>query len=253
MKIFTDKNNIIKLLSVIFAFAIWQIVSMKVGQSMLLASPVDVIKRLFELIREPEFLGTVAYSFGRISLGFIIAFVLGTIFGILAGKVSVIEAILWPYVTVIKTVPVASFIILCLIWFDMEYLSIIIAALISFPVIYTNVLTGMKSTDKKMKDMARIYDISSSKQFIYIYMPSVKPYILSAANVAIGMAWKSGVTAEVIGMTDGSIGDMLYQAKVYFQNAELLCWTLVIVLVSVIFEKLFVAFLKALFKGGEKL
>ena len=253
MKIFTDKNNIIKLLSIVFAFVIWQIVSMKVGQSMLLASPIDVIKRLFELIKEPEFLGTVAYSFGRISFGFLIAFVLGTIFGILAGKAPALEAILWPYVTVVKTVPVASFIILCLIWFDMTYLSIIISALISFPIIYTNVLTGMKSTDKKMKDMASIYNIPSNKQFIYIYMPSVKPYILSAANVAIGMAWKSGVTAEIIGMTDGSIGDMFYQAKVYFQNAELLCWTLVIVFVSVLSEKIFVAFLKALFKGGERL
>lgn len=253
MKIFTDKKNIARLLSVVLAIVIWQIVAMRVNQAMLLASPIEVFKRFFSLIGETEFLSTVAFSFGRISLGFVIAFVLGIIFGIIAGKISVIESLLWPYVTFVKTVPVASFIILCLIWFDISYLSIIIAFLMSFPIVYTNVLTGMRSTDKKMKEMATIYNVPSGKQIIYIYMPSVKPYILSAANIGIGMAWKAGVTAEIIGMTDGSIGDMLYQTKVYFQNADLLCWTIVIIIASVLSEKVFVAFLKLLFKGGERL
>ena len=114
-------------------------------------------------------------------------------------------------------------------------------------------MQGIKSTDGKMKELAALYRVPWTRQLLYIYLPAIKPYLLSACGVAVGMAWKAGVAAEVIGMVDGSIGEMLYQAKVYFQNADLLCWTIIIILLSVISEKLFMYLLKTAFMGVEKL
>ena len=248
-----NKQKIAKIASVLLALVLWQLIAMKVNMEMLLASPVQALARLWEVIREPGFLSRVAFSFGRITLGFLLSFAFGIFFAILAGRFPIVETLLWPYVVTIRTVPVASFIILCLIWLDYTQLTVLIAFLIAFPMIYSNVLTGIKSTDPKMKEMAKLYKMPWGKQLLYIYLPSVKPYILSAAAVAIGMAWKAGVAAEVIGIVNGSIGEMLYESKVYFMNADLLCWTVVIILVNVLTEKLILFLLKAVFKGVEKL
>ncbi len=250
---FLNNTKVRKTLSVLLALAVWQIAAAAVGSDMLLASPVRVLARLASLFREPGFFSSVLFSFLRITAGFLLAFFMGIVLGFAAGKSGAIETILWPWVVTGKTVPIASFIILCLIWMDHSGLTVLISFLIAFPVIYTNVLQGLRSTDEKKKELAALYRVPWTRRLLYIDLPAIKPYLLSASSVAVGMAWKAGVAAEVIGMVDGSIGDMLYQAKVYFQNADLLAWTVVIILVSVLSEKLFALLLKAFFRGVEKL
>ena len=248
-----SKNTLYKVLSVVLSVVLWQILAMKINMEMLLASPFDVIKRLCTIWKEPDFISTVLFSFFRISSGFLMAFAAGIILGAVAGSLRFIEVLLWPYLIAIKNVPIASFIILCLLWMNFSQLTVLISFLIAFPVIYSNVLQGIKSTDKKKKELAKLYHVPWNRRLLYIYMPSVKPYILSAGSIAVGMAWKAGVAAEIIGMIDGSIGEMLYNAKVYFRNADLLCWTLIIIILSVCSEKLFRFILKTVFKGAEKL
>lgn len=248
-----DKERVYKIGSVILALLLWQIISMFVDMEMLLASPLTVIKRLFTLIFEKDFLKTVSYSVLRITGGFLLAFIAGCVFAVLAARFRAVELLLWPYVATVKAVPVASFIILCLIWFSYDQLTVLISFLIVFPVIYSNFLQGMKSTDRNMLEMAELYRIGWHKRFLYIYLPCVKPYLLSAAGIGVGMAWKSGVAAEVIGVVNSSIGERLYNAKIYFQNADLLAWTIVIVLCSVLGEKLFKGLIKIIFAGIEKL
>lgn len=247
------KNVILKGLSAVSAVIVWQLLAMKIGMDMLLASPVEVAERFTTIWKEPEFYSAVIFSFVRISSGFLIAFAAGIILGVLAGRIKAVEYILFPYVTVIKTVPIASFIILCLLWLSFSQLTVLIAFLIAFPAIYANVLQGVKSTDKKMLELAEIYHLPWKRRLLYIYMPSVKPYLVSACSVAVGMTWKAGVAAEIIGLVDGSVGEMMYQAKIYFQNADLLCWTIIIIVISVVSEKIFVFLLKSVFRGVEKL
>lgn len=247
-----DKTKLLKILSVIFALAVWQITAMNIGNKMLLSSPLDVVLRFPALIREKEFLSAVLFSFARITLGFLIAFALGTVSGITAGRFNIVEILLWPYVVTVKAVPVASFIILCLLWLDFNTLTVLITFLIAFPAIYSNVLQGVKSTDANMKELCTLYKVPFLRRLKYVYLPSVKPYLISGASVAVGMSWKAGVAAEVIGIVSGSIGEMLYNAKIYFKNADLLCWTLVIIILSILTEKVFVFLLKSAFKGAQR-
>ena len=248
-----NKENFYKAGAVALALLLWQGISMLVGIEMLLASPFSVLKRLIAVILEKDFLRTVLYSTWRIAGGFWLAFLAGCLFAVLAGRFGWIETLLRPYVVTIKTVPVASFIILCLIWFSYEQLTVIIAFLIAFPVIYSNFLTGIKSTDKSMIEMADLYRVSWGRKLLYIYLPNVKPYLISAVSIAVGMAWKAGVAAEVIGVVGDSIGERLYDSKIYFQNANLLAWTIVIILLSILMEKLSQVLIKLLFAGMEKL
>ena len=117
--------------------------------------------------------------------------------------------------------------------------------LMVFPVIYMNVLEGIRSADEKLLEMAQVFRLSVGKKLLYIYLPAVAPFFVSACSVSLGLCWKSGIAAEVIGTPDGS---MFYQAKIFLQTSELLAWTVVVVAVSVAFEKLFMFLLQLVLK-----
>ena len=248
-----SKERLCRAGAIILALAVWQGVCVLVNTEFLLASPLTVMKRLFVLVREKDFLKTVFFSSRNIAKGFLLAFSSGCILAILAGRFRWLELLLWPYVATVKAVPIVSFTILCLIWFSYEQLTVLISFLIVFPVIYSNFLQGLKSTDADMLEMARLYRVSRLRKFLLISLPSVKPFLLSACSISVGMAWKAGVAAEVIGVVGGSIGERLYESKIYWQNADLLAWTLMIILLGMLGEKLFQVILKAVFSGVEKL
>ena len=174
----------------------------------------------------------------------------GTALAILSYRFRVVEVFLWPYISIIKATPVASFVILCLIWMSSASLPVFIAFLMSVPIIYTNMLQGFKSTDAKMLEMAEIFRFSFGKKLLYIYFPQVKSHFVSACSVSLGLSWKAGIAAEIIGIPDGSMGEMLYNAKLYLATADLFSWTVTIVIVSILFEKVI---LWAVNKTFEKL
>ena len=225
---------------------------MLLGHDLLLVSPVRVIGRLAAMWREPGFWGPIGFSFGRIVGGFFLALLLGCALAVAAGRFPVLETFLWPFVITVKTVPVASFIIISLIWLSARQLSPFIAFLMVFPVIYANVLQGYKSTDGKLLEMATVFRVPWRRRLLYIYLPHFRPYLTSACSVALGLCWKAGVAAEVIGIPAGSIGEKLYTAKIYLETADLFAWTVVIVLISVLFEKLFLRLLRLGFTWLER-
>lgn len=233
------KTSIIKkLIPVLLLLAIWQAAAMLLNQKILLASPAQVAVRLFTLWKEPDFVRSILFSFLHIAGGFCIALIAGVVLAVLAGKIQWVELLLSPIMLTVKTVPVASFIIIALVWLSSSRLSIFISFLMVLPVIYNNVLAGIQSIDVKMLEMAEIYHIGFAKRFRYIWLPTIRPYLMSGTSTALGLAWKAGIAAEVIGIPDGSIGEMLYNAKVYLNTADLFAWTVIIVILSVCFEKI---------------
>ncbi len=241
-----------KVFAIAFALMVWQLLAAAIGKSILLVTPFEVMVRLTELIVTRDFLSSVMFSFVRIVSGYLLALVAGSALAALAGKYHMAEVLLWPFMTAIKSVPVASFIILCLIWLSSGSLGIFISFLMVLPIIYTNMLHGLRSTDRKMLEMAEIFNVTRLRRLKYIYLPQLKPYIVSACSVSIGLSWKAGIAAEVIGIPAGSIGERLYEAKIYLDSADLFAWTAVIVAVSVLFEKLFLHLVKVSYARLER-
>lgn len=248
------KKRLYIIISAAAALAVWQLLSAFVVKSdILLSSPVDVIKKLFALVREIGFWASVWFSLSRIFLGFLIALLVGTLLALLAGRFEAVGIILIPYMLTIKSVPVASFIVLALIWISSSELSVFISFLMVLPIIYTNTLSGIKNTDKKLIEMADVFRVPFMKRLFAIRLPSLRPFLISGAKVSLGLAWKAGIAAEVIGIADGSIGERLYYSKVYLDSATLLAWTAVIVTLSVACEKVFLFLLKKLLDGTERI
>ena len=243
----------IRLWAVVFWLAVWQIASMVIHQDLFLVSPVRVVVRLGQLVTEGFFWTSIANSLLRIGGGFLLAVVSGVVLGALAARFRRVQELLAPLMLAVKSIPVASFIILALMLFSSRHLAVLISFLIVLPVIYTNVLAGIRSADRQLLEMARVFRIPAARRIRYIYLPQVLPYFLSACTVALGLSWKAGVAAEVIGMPEGSIGEQLQQAKIYLNTPDLLAWTVVIVLVSLGFEKLFLALIRRAAKRLERM
>ena len=220
------KNSKIKLWAAAVWLIVWQFASTSIGQEILLVSPVTVVERLFELVRTAGFWQSLGGSFLRILAGFLLGTAGGTVLAAGAAAVRRIDELLEPLVQTVKAVPVASFIILVLIWVSPENLSVIISFLMVFPVIYTNVRDGIRSMDPRLAEMAEVFEIPVLLRVRYIYASQ-------------GLCWKSGIAAEVIGLPENTIGENLYNAKIYLNTPDLFAWTLVIVAVSVLFEKVF--------------
>ena len=246
------KEVLQRTIAVLCALLLWQVIAMCVDQRILLVSPIEVVKRLATIWREPGFWSTIWFSFCRIAGGFLLALVLGILLAALSGRYHLAEIMLRPYMVTVKTVPVASFVVICLIWLSVQRLSVFISFLIVLPVIYGNVLEGIKSEDKNMLEVSKVFRMPLLRRVTYIHLPQLKPFLLSACSTALGMAWKAGVAAEIIGTPDGSMGKQLYYAKIYLDTDDLLCWTVIIVLVSVLFEKLFMLLLRGMYNRLER-
>lgn len=208
---------------------------------LLLASPVQAALRLLELLPSTAFWRAVGNSSLRIFGGFLVSCALALLLASLAAGRTWLRDLLAPPVAMVKAVPVASFIILALVWLDAEALSLFISTLMVFPPVYLNVLEGLRQTDQKLLELARVYRIPFRRRVWGVYLPQALPYFRSAASLALGLCWKAGVAAEVIGLPAGTIGERLYTAKIYLQTPDLFAWTAVILALSAIFERLFLA------------
>lgn len=225
--------------AVIFLFwiLIWYLLALFVDNSILLSTPWEVTKRLAELAVELVFLQIIGISLLRIGCGFLLGFVVALVLAGVSLRYPLAEEVLHPVMSLTKTIPVASFVVLLLIWWGSSTLAVAICFLVVLPNIYINTLEGLKAVDVRLLEMAKVFRVSGGKRFLFIYRPTLRPFLMGGMKLALGMCWKSGVAAEVIGTPSYSIGGQLYLSKVHLDTAGVLAWTVVIIVLSLCFEK----------------
>jgi len=229
----------------VFWLAVWQAAALAVHRDFLLASPMQVARTLVALVPTGDFWATIGWSLGRIALGFTGAAVLGAALAISSAAWPVARALWEPAIAAIRSAPVVSFIILLLLWTDSSHLPVFTSLLMVLPVMYANVLQGIAQRDKAMLEAAAVFRVPFRRRLVAIDVPAALPFLAAATRVGVGLAWKSGVAAEVIGVATGSIGERLYEAKVFLSSTDLFAWTIVIVVLSVACERLLLRALRS--------
>ncbi len=233
----SSDNKLIRAAAVCFWLVAWQAAAVLLSQDLLLVSPIEVVRTLFDMAGDAAFWRIAMSTMLRISQGFVLALVFGAVFGAAAAKSQTVRALMRPITTVMRATPVASFIILALLWVGSRGLSTFTAFIMGLPIIYAGTLQGISAIDPKLVEMTRVFGVSPMGRMLYIYLPAVLPSVASSAGVALGMCWKAGVAAEVIGLPTGTIGERLYQAKIYLSTGEVFAWTVVIILLSALLER----------------
>lgn len=234
------------LLAVVFWLALWQVVALTVGSSVLLVGPWQVAVRMVQLAPALDFWTTVGRTFGRITLGFVLAALVGVLLATASAVSRWAGALVAPVVATIRSTPVVSFIILLLIWADVAWLATIVSFLMTLPVVHTTVLTGIGQRDRALLEMAAVFRVPRRRRLLAVDVPGVLPYFAAACRTGVGQAWKSGIAAEVIGLPSGTVGERLYQGRLFLETADVLAWTVVVVLVAFACERLVLAALRGL-------
>ena len=239
--------------ALLFWLVIWQLAAMKLNSNIILVSPIDTVKRLGGLVAESAFWKSILFSAGRVLIGFALGLAAGTVLALVSARVKFVRMLFSPLISAMKSIPVASFTILALIWIGSKNLSVLVSFLICVPIVCANMLEGMDRLDPKLSEMADVLRIPPWRRFVGVYLSQLLPFFRSASRLAIGLCWKSGVAAEVIGIPNGSIGEKLYKSKVYLETADLFAWTITVILLSWLCEKFFIMLVDLLQKRVERM
>ena len=236
MKFF--KKVLTSLAVLIFWLMIWQAASMAVHNDLLLPSPIYTAKRMIELATASEFYLFTALSLLRIFAGIIAAIALSLPISAICSKFKVADRVFAPAVILMKSTPVVSFILIAIFLVDRALIPTIITFMMVFPVLYENLREGIRCTSRELIEMSRVFGISWVLRIKRIYLPAIKPFFYSAIYTSVGLAVKAGVAAEVIAYIPLSIGKELSDAKSYMEPADIFAWTAVIIVLSLVIEKL---------------
>lgn len=247
-------NNKIKRISAAVVWiVIWQAASIMTGLDILLASPVSVLSSLVNLLGMSSTYRILVSSMINITFGFICAVVLGSACAVVAYRYIIFKEMLAPPVLLMKSLPMASFIILLIIWFGSGRVSIFTSFIVTFPIVYSAVLSGIDRRDMQLVEMADVNGVGIIRRICWIDIPQILPVARPDFIVAAGMCMKAGVSAEVIGLARNSIGEQLYYSKLYIDTAGLFAWSIMVVLLSVLLEKAFIALIDLLEKWLKKI
>ena len=207
------------------------------GNELLLPYPVTVLLALLRLARSPEFWWTALASLARVAAGMAGGAALGVLLAALACASPWCRRLFAPVIRIIRATPVVSFILLVLLWTGRDLVPAVIAGLMVLPVVWENVTQGLRATDGQLLELARAYRFSRWKTVRLVYLPSLRPYLRSAAANAMGLAWKSGVAAEVLCLPRLGIGAQISRAKQAFETADLFAWPAAVILLSLLMER----------------
>lgn len=223
---------------------IWEVADRIVDNRLMLAGPIRTAQALFENAADAGFWLASGASFGRISLGFAAALVCGIALSLIAHHRAWFSDLLSPVMSVMKTIPMVSFIIMLLIWVGDQALTPWLVLLVVLPFIYVSMSAGLNAVSPRDIERAWVFRLSRSKRFWYLYRPAFMPFLISACRIGLGMSWRAGIMAEVFATTPLSIGKEMFTAKTFLDTPSLFAWTVVVMVLSLVFERLVLALLR---------
>ena len=238
-----------KLVIVIGWILVWEILSLCISNPVLMAGPYETFKTLCTMAGTAEFWLSAAGTLTRAAGGILAGLAAAAILGWAAYRKQFVREIMEPLFSVIKSVPVVSFIVLILLWAGGKSLSFCISWIVVMPLFYFGFLEGFAAADEKLLEMAKMYRMKKADEFRYIRYQALYPSLSAAVKSAVGLGFKSAAAAEVIGQVKNTVGNGIYLSKVYLSATELFAWTITVAVMAYGAEKILLFLLS---KAGGK-
>jgi NitT/TauT family transport system permease protein len=245
------KGLLIGAASVVILFLAWDVLAAAVGKDIILPRPGRVIGEAALLYPTPRFLEALGATFIRGSLAFGLTLAIGGAAGVAAGISPSFEAALAPLLTVIRATPVLALILVALLWFPSGAVPVFAAFLMSFPVMVTSASAGVRATDPKLLEMARLFDVPRGEILRKLRLPSALPHILSGSRNALGLSWKAVVAGEVLSQPLRALGSGMQESRVLLETPRVLAWAAASILLCGLTEWAFGLAAKAVFRHGH--
>ncbi len=238
--------------AILFWIAVWHFAALYIGKQILLPSPAVTVKVLFSLASEASFWKICFISVRNIFSGVLAGVAVGIILAGASYISSAVKYLFSPLISLVKAVPIASVIILFLIWIGKNDIPFYISMMMVTPIVASNVLEGLENIDKSLWEVTKVYGFGFFKSWKLLYRHSLLPYISSSLKSGIALAWKAGIAAEVLCTPDNTVGEMLYESKLYMETPTLFAWTLAVIIISFILEKAVVGVSHRILGGDRK-
>lgn len=232
-----------KIAVVCFWLLVWQLASIAINNSIMLCGPLDALLALAKGLVTPSFWAAIGTSLLGIVLGFLVSFVLGIALGVLAFRAPLVRMFAEPAIHMMKSVPVACFVVLFLVLVGSRFAAVACVIMVALPPLYMATIDGLNSQNKQMAELFCVFGVTGARRALALFWPSVLPSIRTTSKSVVGMAWKSGVAAELIGIPLGTVGAAIYQTKITLATNELFAWTFALIVCSALCERAFLAVL----------
>ena len=224
-------------LSLVVILSLWEVIALIINDSFFLPRVSETFVSLIKIVVSGNFFKVVFTSFYRVFTGLLIGTVLGIFFAALCYKIDIVNTVLSPFISLMKATPVACIIVLLWIRLNYTQIAIFVVILMVMPIIWQNVYDGLNAIDKSMLEVTAVFKLNRLQVLKALMIPSVLSYLLPAIVTSVGLAWKAEIAAEI--MTNSNIGRLIYDYKtVSYDTAAIFAWTVIIVTLSVVFEKL---------------
>src|SRR5690554_4790056 len=240
----TWTTKLITALSVIILLVIWQVGAVWLDAAVILPTPGTTLSALVSLVQQKPFSLNIITTIGRALRSFLLIFIVGSFFGILAGYSKRVHAFLVPFLVLFKATPVMSVILLAFIWFSSGTVPLFSAFLMGFPVMFIQVEQGVRQISPRLREMTEAYGFSPLMRLTHLVIPSLVPSIITGAKASLSMVWKVVIAAEVLTVPRYGVGSRMQLAQVHLDTAEVLAWTLIAVALTAIGDLVFIGVLR---------
>lgn len=231
------RKGLISLLSIVVLLIGWQIGATMLNQPELIPSLSRLIQALLELFTTIAFYKSVLATIGRGLIGILLSLTAASGLAWLFARYELIYELFRPLLTIMRSIPVISFILLALIFLSPERIPLIIAFLTMFPLLTENLTKGIRNLRPGLSVMASQFKLGHYNKMMQIIYPQLKPFLYSGLASAMGFGWRAIIMGEVLAQCDLGIGSEMKRAQNYIAVPELMAWTIVAIVISFVFDK----------------
>ena len=211
----TSDKHLIFIAGVILLATLWQVLSLWIGEEkMVFPGPVATFSYAVKLLQREYTYRCILATMSRMLAGFAISFVLSLFFGIIAGNYPFMEKLFQPTIIALRAIPTASLVYLFIVLAGFKKAPMFLVILISFPIIYEGVCTGIARTPDPVMKALRVDGADFMKENLKIRIPLALPYIAVAVASSFSLCFKIEIMAEVItGASNPGLGSAIMGAR----------------------------------------
>jgi ABC-type nitrate/sulfonate/bicarbonate transport system permease component len=203
-------------------------------------TPLEILREFAALVYQ-GYVGVplyqhIAASLVRTLIGFSLAVVVGIPFGLLVGRVKLLEAAFAPWFAFLRPIPAIAFVPLVILWFGIgEFSKIFVIFLSSFLYITVSTIAGVKSVPLQVLRAGYSLGALDRKSFLYVVLPASLPQIMVGIRLGSAISWTLVVAAELVAAQRG-LGYMIMDASTFFRVKDVYVGLIIIGLVGFLLE-----------------
>ena len=227
----------IKIASFLLFLLVWNGAAAFIDNRFLFPGVWDVVTSLKDIVTDGGFFLIVLGTLKKLVMAIAVAGTLAIILGVISYRYRAVRIVLLPYVSFVKSVPTIAMIILVLIWIRAEVVPIVVGALILFPILYDNIISGIESVDRSIVKMSKVFKVSRMRMLGDVYIPGVYFHIAGGIHSLIGLGFKVIIAGEVLSQENQSIGGEILLNKVYLESSRIFAWVIVVIFINFLIEQ----------------